>query len=122
MNKLVIPIAIFCVIFLSSCSKSSSVNTFLVKFENVVKKYEDKEKVDSLKYCIPQITLDNQDLLKMSDNLKEDYPVSKWGKLQVDRFKDLGKRFMFLRLNSGGGVDRTPLPFDGKIGFSKPSK
>jgi len=117
--KYVFTAALFSVIFLCACSKSSKVNNFLDKYENVVKKYDEKEKVDSLRYYLPQITLDNKELLKISDELKQDYPVSKWEKSQVDRFKDLGDRFMILRLQSGR-VDRTPLPYDGSIGFSKP--
>ncbi len=103
----------------AACSNSSKVNNFLDNYENVVKKWEAKAKVESIKNYADQISIDNRQLCKKSDALKEGYPVANWEKPQVERFKNLADRFMRLRL-SAGYLDRFPQPFDGIIKFSKP--
>jgi hypothetical protein len=116
-NKLLLMLIIL--LISSACSKSGKVNRFLDEYENVVKKWEEKEKVESLSKYIDQISIENRELCEKSDGLKESFPVAKWDKLQVDRFLDIAKRFMFLRLKAGQ-LDRFPQPYDGIIKFSKP--
>lgn len=96
-------------ITLSACSKSKQVDNFLSDYKNVVIKWEEKKKVDSIKNFVDQINKDNEDLCKKSKELKEKYPVEKWDKSQVERFQNLAQQFMFIRLDAGY-VDYTPNP------------
>lgn len=119
MNYKIITNTILILLFVIGCSNKSKVDSFLTKYENIIIKWEQKSEKESLNDFAKQINNESIELTKESDELKTDYPVNKWEKAQVDKFRKLADRFMMLQLEKAGSLVAFPQPYDGRIRLSR---